>query len=249
MNSAIELSYDDLGRMSKIKGAKTETRYSYLSGANGSKTTIPSYYSVRKESNTNSFYHYSSYSYDDLGNILTVHQIQPTSLDISYEYDNQSQLKSETRTDGKSRSYTYDTFGNLRTAKYYENQVLTESHTYTYGNSSWPDLLTAYDGQNIAYEGHTYNPNTGVVSGVWKNSTGDGSLCWLRDLFYLTFQRNSPFFRENQPPREGSGHPGEMTCFLPIFSFHKAAAESSFLPQQLHHYQRVGLLLPAEQIL
>ena len=58
--------------------------------------------------------------------------------------------------------FAYDTFDNTTTIKVGSKTLAT----YTYGNSAWPDLLTAYDGENIAYEGHTYNPSTGVVGGV-----------------------------------------------------------------------------------
>ena len=44
-----------------------------------------------------------------------------------------------------------------------------ENHTYTYGNTSWADLLTAFDGYGIAYEGQTYNYSTGTVSGTAKS--------------------------------------------------------------------------------
>ena len=44
-------------------------------------------------------------------------------------------------------SYTYDGAGNLLTA----NKAGT-SHSYTYGNSNWKDLLTAYDGTAITYD-------------------------------------------------------------------------------------------------
>ena len=41
-------------------------------------------------------------------------------------------------------NYSYDSVGNILTAN---------GHTYTYGNSDWKDLLTAYDGQSITYDG------------------------------------------------------------------------------------------------
>ena len=44
-------------------------------------------------------------------------------------------------------SYTYDTAGNILTA-----QNATGTHTYTYGNADWRDLLTAYDGHAFTYE-------------------------------------------------------------------------------------------------
>ena len=43
----------------------------------------------------------------------------------------------------ESYTYTYDTAGNILTAN---------GHSYTYGNSQWRDLLTAYDGETITYD-------------------------------------------------------------------------------------------------
>ena len=40
-----------------------------------------------------------------------------------------------------------------------ELQTVTRTHTYTYGNSDWADLLTAYDGNPITYDA-IGNPTT-----------------------------------------------------------------------------------------
>ena len=125
---------------------------------------LVSLYSVRKQSTNSLIYTYTGYEYDDLGNITKIIYKNPdgsTNSWVQYGYDDQSQLTSVTDSVNGSWTYTYDTFGNIRS----ETRGNT-THTYSYGNSTWPDLLTAYDGQNIAYEGHTYNPGTGVVSGV-----------------------------------------------------------------------------------
>ena len=42
---------------------------------------------------------------------------------------------------------TYDSVGNILTASDGET-----THTYTYGDSEWKDLLTAYDGESITYD-------------------------------------------------------------------------------------------------
>ncbi|MBQ7935907.1 MAG: hypothetical protein IJ333_06115, partial [Clostridia bacterium] len=49
--------------------------------------------------------------------------------------------------------YTYDTYGNIRTAKKYnQNNALVSTETYSYTDSTWKDLLTAYNGQTITYD-------------------------------------------------------------------------------------------------
>ena len=90
-----------------------------------------------------------SYTYDAAGNIETY--AAPGKSTVTYTYDGQNQL---TNASGLN-SYTYDALGNLTNAG---------SATYTYGNSSWPDLLTAYKGGYIAYEGQTVSGST--VSGT-----------------------------------------------------------------------------------
>ena len=62
---------------------------------------------------------------------------------------------------GTNYEYTYDTAGNIQSKKVGS----TTTNYYTYGNSAWRDLLTAYDGKAIVYEGQSYNSTTGEVSG------------------------------------------------------------------------------------
>ena len=73
-------------------------------------------------------------------------------------------MTSETNQNG-TYAYTYDTYGNIRSVSG------AASHTYTYGDSNWLDLLTAYDGKSITYDA-IGNPN------VWHNGTGDWNLSW-----------------------------------------------------------------------
>ena len=60
---------------------------------------------------------------------------------------------------GVTYTYTYDTYGNIRSVSDGVN-----TYTYTYGDSNWKDLLTAYCGQSITYDQtgnptHWYNGN------------------------------------------------------------------------------------------
>ena len=61
---------------------------------------------------------------------------------------------------GLTCAYTYDGAGNLLTAS-----NGTTTNTYTYGNASWKDLLTAFNGEKIVYEGQTLDEN-GSVTGT-----------------------------------------------------------------------------------
>ena len=65
----------------------------------------------------------------------------------TYGYDRQGQLTAAT-VGGTSYTYTYDTAGNIQSKK-----IGGTTTNYTYGNGAWRDLLTAYDGHEISYDG------------------------------------------------------------------------------------------------
>ena len=65
-----------------------------------------------------------------------------------YGYDQQGQLTSAT-VGGTRYEYSYDTAGNIQSKKVGS----TTTNYYTYGNSAWRDLLTAYNGGSITYSG------------------------------------------------------------------------------------------------
>ena len=114
-----------------------------------------------------------TYAYDALGNISTV--TRSGFGTTTYAYDTLNQLTSATTvSDSATRqfTYTYDTFGNLRASS-----DGTVTHTYTYGDSDWKDLLTAYDGHTITYDAIgnplTYHDGT---SFTWRNGRQLASL-------------------------------------------------------------------------
>ena len=89
-----------------------------------------------------------AYEYDNLGNIKKVTGTNITGHDAQYTYDIQGQLTSET-VNGVTYNYTYDTYGNIRSVQ----KGTEDPVAYTYGNAEWRDLLTAYDGETITYDG------------------------------------------------------------------------------------------------
>jgi len=92
-----------------------------------------------------------TYSYDNLGNITVINR--SGNLPISYTYDAQNQLIRVV--EGVYRyEYTYDTYGNILTVKYYDDDIeeLISSNTYSYTNSQWVDQLTTFNGQSITYD-------------------------------------------------------------------------------------------------
>lgn len=92
-----------------------------------------------------------SYTYDANGNILT-------DGSTSYTYDSQNQLVWEyNAAAGKAWNYAYDLGGNILSKTEYDYADGQTSNpvtvSYTYGDAVWRDLLTAYNGEAITYDG------------------------------------------------------------------------------------------------
>lgn len=152
----LRYSYDALQRPSSVElssggsgGSLITTEYAYLPGSAAERTT-PLITSL----NTSVKGHPAvtlEYSYDALGNITKISGRTLSGSDTaSYRYDAQSQLTGETLSD-RSYVYTYDTAGNILSKKETRGGTTT-THTYTYGNSQWKDLLTKYDGVTVTYD-------------------------------------------------------------------------------------------------
>ena len=136
-------------RASRVYGFTTPytVAFTYLAGANGSKTAmLQSYKNGSEDAYT--------YAYDDNGNVTS---ITKGSTSATYTYDSLNQL---TRVnDGftnKTTTYTYDNAGNILERREYayttgELGTPTDTVSYTY-DSAWKDKLTSYDGQTITYD-------------------------------------------------------------------------------------------------
>ena len=108
------------------------------------------------------------YAYTANGNIKSVQN--PNGSSTTYTYDTQGQLITAVDEDWATTfHYTYDTAGNILTKNAWRQYGDNEEIAYSYDNASWPDLLTAVNGQRIAYEGQTFNADTGAVSGTVKS--------------------------------------------------------------------------------
>ena len=158
-NSWILYEYDELSRLSRRRvGEVLEEYYSYLPGSeSGTTTTLPeTYYTTAKGSSTKlSGYRYA---YDARNNITRITDLKNNSY-WSYAYDEVGQLRYATTYNASGVAqdrykYTYNRAGNLTEWKIQngDNTETYEEHTYTYGNSEWKDLLTAFDGHTITYD-------------------------------------------------------------------------------------------------
>ena len=170
--------YDGLGRVAqttvKAGNYTTNTNYTYtagatLSDASGKTSTSGLVASLTLAAGSWSYPY--TYTYDANGNITKVVQ---SGVTTSYTYDALGQL---TRVDdgmeGATWLYTYDQGGNILTKKKYALGVSSgtpvESKTFTYGNSSWKDQLTAVNGVAITYDAIGNPLNDGTWSYTWSN--------------------------------------------------------------------------------
>ena len=97
-----------------------------------------------------------NYSYDDLGNITGIRN-GSNEIQNKYYYDDLGQLiREDNRAKNATYVYTYDNAGNITSKKTYAFTTgtlgeLQRTDTYTYGDASWGDLLTSYNGVEIKY--------------------------------------------------------------------------------------------------
>lgn len=157
------VTYDSFGRVTRTLNPAITTRITY----NGNSSQVSRYVN-----RTSGAYLGHIYTYDDNGNILSMSYLDRT---ITYEYDSANQLTRENNSISmKSTVWTYDDAGNIlsRTEYAYTTGELGEpldTVTYTYGDSEWGDLLTAYDGNTITYDGIGNPLSDGTRTYTWEH--------------------------------------------------------------------------------
>ena len=100
-----------------------------------------------------------SYTYDAAGNIASVtNKGNGTAKSIYYQYDNLGQLvREDNQVLNQTIVYSYDRNGNHSYKVQYPYTRGTvgsggQSKAYVYGNGSWKDQMTSYNGQAITYD-------------------------------------------------------------------------------------------------
>ena len=148
-NSSIPVAYTYQGAnqlRSKAIGSVMTKAYNFGTSS-GYRTALPNFVNYRDPDGNLIYGDYCLY--DGNGRIVSIADSGHTSsVRATYGYDQQGQLTSAT-VGGTSYTYTYDTAGNIQSKKVGS----TTTNYYTYGNSAWRDLLTAYGGNTITYSG------------------------------------------------------------------------------------------------
>ena len=150
-NSSIPVTYTYQGAnqlRSKAIGSVMTKAYNYCYNEDGGyRASLPDYVNYR-DSSSNLIYGDNCY-YDSNGRLVKILDSgSSTTTRAIYGYDQQGQLTSA-MVGGTNYEYTYDTAGNIQSKKVGS----TTTNYYTYGNSAWRDLLTAYNGGSITYSG------------------------------------------------------------------------------------------------
>ena len=165
-------TYDSLGQKLSKKNNVYKLDYSYesIDTDNAKDNATGRIQQISYGKINNSFSNFSlKYEYDTLGRIVKVSDTKGNIL-AQYSYDAQGQLLVEKLPQQNKRyEYTYDTVGNIQEAKTYTltGTTATATKKYTYGDASWNDLLTAYDGKEITYDG-AGNPLAYNNGTAWK---------------------------------------------------------------------------------
>lgn len=178
-NEWITYSYDSLSRLSSRTVGNILTEHqTYLAGSGTcTTTTLPeTFYTTAKGSSAklSGF----RYAYNEVGNVTQItNLVDGTYQKFSYDKLGQMQYVTDYGKDGTAQQrykYYYDNAGNLTSWKIQDGtgSITGVEHTYTYGDSNWKDLLTAFDGQSITYDG-SGNPlsyyNGKRYTMTWRN--------------------------------------------------------------------------------
>ena len=166
VGTTLTMGYDGLRRLTSVTGGPVTRQYTYRD-IDSTRTTM------QVASVTSGGQQYG-YTYDSMGNIATFSA--PGKGTVTYTYDNQGQLL-EAAGD-TTYTYTYDGAGNILTAS-----DGTATHSYTYGDTNWKDLLTAFGGQAITYDAignptSYYNGTRWTMS--WTNGKKSGNSFEIR---------------------------------------------------------------------
>ncbi len=173
-----EVKYDEFNRVyvknqGRSHGSYTDayvfrTEYEYNDTATEASNQINSIttrdiYTVWGD--VNQYGRYDEYGYDQNGRLTSIdtsrnfYENNPWNFKTTYEYDDNGQIiRENNQLASETKTYEYNSFGNIscvKTYNYTENATLgtpTDVVNYSY-DSDYCDLLTSYDGNTITYDG------------------------------------------------------------------------------------------------
>ena len=171
-------SYDALERVSSRTAAMTTASgtvtntLTYGFTSSGTNRSLQVAQLVSKVGSNSTTY---NYTYDSNGNITKITDASGV-IQYQYQYDDLGQLtREDNKILGKSYVYTYDNAGNILSRKTYSFTTGTlgsvqSTVSYTYGNSSWKDLLTNITGYGSITYDSAGNPTSigGTEEFTWK---------------------------------------------------------------------------------
>ncbi len=193
-------SYDGLKRQSNMNlsvagDAKFSRQYQYLAGAGNNTSTLISNVTFKKPDGTQIRSY--GYSYDAVGNITAI----SGDTTESYTYDSQNQM-TKAVLNGTTYNYSYDAAGNILSKTKTSG---SGTDTFTYGNTEWRDLLTAYNGNSISYD-TVGNPTTWYdgATMTWVNGKRLSGISATSDHAALSFTYDSDGLRLTKTAGTGS---------------------------------------------
>lgn len=207
--SAINSTYDGLDRLTTKHISLSNMRsfyedysyYTYDKDGETHTTSLVSSLILRISSGGTETSKVYSYTYDNLGNILTVKE--DGVLKQSYVYDSLNRLVRENNVySGYTYTYEYDDAGNITDKVTYNYTTgslpdildSVEWDSFAYNDDSWGDLLTFIDGTSISYDDIGYPLNWhNSLSLTWEN--GNLQRSSISGNSYATFLYNSEGIR------------------------------------------------------
>ncbi len=178
-NSWLYYRYDSLSRLKERDVGNILTEHqTYLAGSGTcTTTTLPETFYTTARGSTAKLSGYR-YSYNEVGNVTQItNLVDGTYWKFAYDKLGQMQYATDYAADGTARDryyYYYDNAGNLTSREIRDGtgSITGVEHTYTYGDTNWKDLLTAFDGHSITYDSggnplSYYNGRAYTLS--WRN--------------------------------------------------------------------------------
>ena len=162
-NVSAGYTYDAYGRMTGIvtKSGDSTVLNSTISYNSPSNTATSTQVFAWNNGVDSTYY----YTYDDAGNITS---ISGGKGEILYSYNELNQLiYADVPATGRTLTFSYDDNGNIlkrsSRLRFDKPSDPPREVSYVYGDSDWPDLLTAYNGTPITYD-EIGNP---LTDGTW----------------------------------------------------------------------------------